>query len=95
MKKPVIRSEAEKSALVKKVTEGVKVGQTVAQASKAAGVSYSNYYAWKSAKPRRRVAKTPQLITLPLAPANQIVILMGDPSQVNAALERLALIGGR
>ena len=98
-KKIKLRTQEEKTALVNQIKTAQNEGKTITEALKLAGIKHANYYAWRkkinSAKPAKRVKTIPSLLTIPLHTPNQIIVLMGDPAQVNAALERLVQIGAR
>lgn len=79
-----------KFAEIEKLRAG---GMTIVQAAEQAGVKWQTYYSWKKrvkAPIKRRRVKAPVSISVPLVQSSRLVALVGSPSDVAAALERIS-----
>ena len=102
MAKPVPVSD--RPAIIKKVKEALASGVNLREACKQAGISHQTYRNWIPKKAARKATKkvvkrskapSPSLLNIPIPePTTPLVILIGAPSDLNAALDRLATIHG-
>jgi hypothetical protein len=91
-------STEQKNALINKIRADIKAGMGPKAAALKHGSNYNQFYSWTRNKKGASPAKTkaPQLVTFEIPKSQSpLFIVMGQPADVNAALERMAQIGVR
>lgn len=85
------RSKEERDAIMNEIHAAIVAGETRTAACERFKITPSNYYAWSK---KQKEPKSSSMLTIPIPDHGEnIIVMIGNPRDINAALEKASRIG--